>query len=106
MRKNLPITTVETPFPKGRTLVSKTDLKGRITYCNDTFVELSGYSRDELIGEPHNLVRHPDMPAEAFADLWSTLKSGYPWRGLVKNRRRSFVRSLNIFAPRIEQHRR
>ncbi len=88
MRKNLPITTVETPFPKGRTLVSKTDLKGRITYCNDTFIQLSGFSRNELMGEPHNLVRHPDMPAEAFADLWSTLKSGYPWRGLVKNRRK------------------
>jgi aerotaxis receptor len=88
MRKNLPVTPVETPFPAQRILVSKTDLKGRITYANDSFVLLSGFTREELIGQPHNLIRHPDMPAEAFADMWSTLKQGYPWRGLVKNRRK------------------
>ncbi|MBA3996061.1 MAG: chemotaxis protein [Candidatus Accumulibacter sp.] len=86
MRNNQPVSDVEKPFPKGRTVVSKTDLKGVITYANDTFVELCGYTREELIGQPHNLVRHPDMPPAAFADLWATLKQGYPWRGLVKNR--------------------
>lgn len=86
MRQNLPVTNIEKQFPKGKTLVSKTDLKGTITYANDAFVEISGFSREELLGQAHNLVRHPDMPAEAFADLWNTLSSGFPWRGVVKNR--------------------
>ena len=59
-----------------------------ITYANDEFVALSGFSREELVGSPHNLVRHPDMPAEAFKDLWDTAKSGKPWHGMVKNRRK------------------
>lgn len=66
-------------------IVSKTDLCGMITYANDAFVRISGYARDELIGQPHNIVRHPDMPAWAFADLWSTLEAGDLWRGIVKN---------------------
>ena len=70
-------------------LASKTDLKGIITYCNPDFVKASGYDEEELIGQPHNLVRHPDMPPEAFADLWQTLKAGKPWTGLVKNRRKN-----------------
>jgi aerotaxis receptor len=86
MLKNLPITTVEVPFPKGRYLVSRTDLKGAITYANDTFVELSGFTREELIGKNHNVVRHPDMLPDAFAWLWATIKDGRPWRGIVKNR--------------------
>ncbi|HEX8979753.1 MAG TPA: PAS domain-containing methyl-accepting chemotaxis protein [Parasulfuritortus sp.] len=86
MKKNLPVTQVECPFPKGQYLVSKTDLKGVITFVNDAFVEISGFSRAELIGQSHNLVRHPDMPPAAFADLWGTVKQGRPWRGLVKNR--------------------
>ncbi|HET7776848.1 MAG TPA: PAS domain-containing methyl-accepting chemotaxis protein, partial [Azospira sp.] len=86
MKKNLPVTQVEVPFTKGKYIVSKTDLKGIITYANDTFVDLSGFSRDELIGVNHNLVRHPDMPAAAFADLWAAMKEGRPWRGIVKNR--------------------
>lgn len=80
MRKNLPVVNTEIAFPKGKTLGSKTDLKGRITYANDVFVEMSGFTHEELLGQPHSLVRHPDMPAEAFSDLWSTLKSGFPWR--------------------------
>jgi aerotaxis receptor len=66
--------------------VSVTDLKGRIVYCNAVFVTVSGYSEAELLGQPHNLVRHPDMPAEAFRDLWATVQSGLPWQGVVKNR--------------------
>jgi aerotaxis receptor len=86
MKVNLPITQVEVPFPRGHYIVSRTDLKGMITYANDTFVDLSGYSRDELIGKNHNVVRHPDMLPGAFAWLWDTIKEGRPWRGIVKNR--------------------
>jgi len=70
-------------------IVSKTDLKGRITYGNPYFIETSGYSAEELIGAPHNIIRHPDMPREAFADLWRTLHAGLPWTALVKNRRKN-----------------
>jgi aerotaxis receptor len=86
MRKNFPATAIESPFPKGKILVSKTDLKGQITYANDAFIALSGFTREELLGQPHNVVRHPDLPPVIFEDMWATLKSGYPWRGLVKNR--------------------
>lgn len=89
MRKNEPVTQREYAFPPGRTLVSVTDLKGRITYCNASFIEVSGFSERELLGQPHNLVRHPDMPAEAFRDMWETIQGGQPWSGLVKNRRKS-----------------
>jgi aerotaxis receptor len=80
------VTQNEVPFPKGRYIVSKTDLKGCITYANDTFITLSGFDREELIGVNHNVVRHPDMPPAAFADLWTSMKEGRPWRGIVKNR--------------------
>ena len=86
MKTNLPVTRVEQPYPKGQYLVSKTDLKGVVTYANDAFVDISGFSREELIGSSHNVVRHPEMPVQAFADLWRTIKSGNPWQGLVKNR--------------------
>jgi aerotaxis receptor len=88
MRKNLPVTQREYPFPGGRTLVSTTDLQGRITYCNPAFIEVSGYTKEELIGQPHNLIRHPDMPSEAFRDMWSTIAGGQPWMAAVKNRRK------------------
>jgi aerotaxis receptor len=88
VRSNLPITLREYPFPSGQTVVSTTDLKGRITYCNEVFIELSGFSKVELLGQPHNLVRHPDVPEEAFRDLWDTLGQGLPWTGIVKNRRK------------------
>ena len=86
MKKNFPVTQVERPFPKGKYIVSKTDLKGITTYGNDTFFEISGFSAEELIGKNHNLVRHPDMPPQAFKWLWDTIKDGRPWRGVVKNR--------------------
>lgn len=86
MKTNLPVTQNEAPYPKGQYLVSKTDLKGIIVHANDAFVELSGFSHEELIGKSHNVVRHPDMPPQAFEDLWRTVKAGRPWRGIVKNR--------------------
>ncbi len=86
MKNNQPVTQREIPFPPDQYLVSKTDLKGIITQANDAFVEISGFSRSELIGSSHNIVRHPDMPPAAFEDLWRTVKSGLPWRGAVKNR--------------------
>ena len=74
MRENQANTSHETQVPEKTYLISKTDLKGRIIYANPVFIEVSGYSHDELIGAPHNIVRHPDMPSEVFADLWHTLK--------------------------------
>lgn len=88
MRHNLPVTDQEFPFPAGQTLVSTTDTKGRILYCNPAFIQVSGYSKQELLGQPHNLIRHPDMPEEAFRDMWDTIRSGYPWSAPVKNRRK------------------
>ncbi|WP_338440342.1 methyl-accepting chemotaxis protein [uncultured Aquabacterium sp.] len=88
MRLNLPVTDHEFAFPKGETLVSTTDLKGRITYCNPSFILVSGYQREDLLGQPHNMIRHPDMPEEAFRDMWETIASGKPWTAPVKNRRK------------------
>lgn len=87
MRVNQPVSQREYPFPRGFTLMSVTDEKGRIRLANDAFVAVSGFSREELIGNAHNVVRHPDMPAAAFADMWVTLRAGIPWTGIVKNRR-------------------
>ena len=87
MRTNLPITQQEFDFPAGRTLLSTTDVKGRITYANSAFVSTSGFALDQLIGQAHNLVRHPDMPAQAFADMWRSLQDGQAWTAEVKNRR-------------------
>jgi aerotaxis receptor len=89
MRHNLPVTGREHPFPDGLAIVTVTDLQGRITYANPAFVEISGFCEAELLGQPHNLVRHPDMPPEAFRDLWATIEAGRPWSGLVKNRRKN-----------------
>src|SRR5450830_574600 len=86
MRTNLPVTEVEHLLKDGASIVSKTDLQGNILYVNPYFIEVSGFTEAELIGAPQNIVRHPDMPVEAFADLWKTLKSGMPWTGMVKNR--------------------
>ncbi|MBA4257219.1 MAG: chemotaxis protein [Polaromonas sp.] len=89
MRNNQPVTTNELKVPADQTLISVTDLKGRITYANPVFVSMSGYLPEELIGQAHSIVRHPDMPAEAFRDLWATIEQGLPWTGVVKNRRKN-----------------
>ena len=79
---------VEVPFPEGRLIVSRTDLEGILTHANDAFVELSGWERDDLIGKPHHILRHPDMPKAAFKDLWDTVEAGKKWHGYVKNLRK------------------
>jgi aerotaxis receptor len=86
MRKNLPVTTKERTFPREQQLISSTDIKGTILHCNDAFVAISGFSKEELVGKPHNIVRHPDMPEAAFKTMWGYLQRGKPWMGLVKNR--------------------
>ena len=89
MRVNLPVSNTEYPIGDDTLIVSTTDTKGRITHVNPTFIEVSGFTEDELIGKAHNIVRHPDMPPEGFEDLWKTLQAGKPWTGLVKNRRKN-----------------
>lgn len=86
MSSHLYVTQQNTPLDDDTTLMSTTDLHSYITHANDTFVTVSGYSLNELLAQPHNLVRHPDMPKAAFADMWYTLKQGEPWSGIVKNR--------------------
>ncbi|MDH5392535.1 MAG: methyl-accepting chemotaxis protein [Gammaproteobacteria bacterium] len=86
MRINEPVTHNEKVMREDQFLVTKTDLKGIITFVNRDFMEISGFTRDELVGKNHNVVRHPDMPPAAFEDLWSTVKNENPWVGLVKNR--------------------
>ncbi len=88
MRNNQPVTDQETRLPEGQFIYSRTDLNGIITEANQAFAEISAYRREDMLGQHHNMVRHPDMPPEAFADMWHDLKSGRPWRGVVKNRRR------------------
>ena len=79
---------IETQVPENELIISRTDLKGIITYVNDTFAEISGYEADELIGKPHNIVRHPDMPKSAFEDVWKTIQAGDVWQGYIKNMRK------------------
>ncbi|KVN13681.1 MULTISPECIES: PAS domain-containing methyl-accepting chemotaxis protein [unclassified Burkholderia] len=89
MRANLPVTQREYDFPDDATLMSTTDPQSYVTYANAAFVQVSGFERDDILGEPHNIVRHPDMPAEAFADMWTTLKAGRSWTAIIKNRRKN-----------------
>ncbi|MDN0076608.1 PAS domain-containing methyl-accepting chemotaxis protein [Crenobacter sp. SG2303] len=88
MRNNQPVTGVETLLPEGQFIYSRTDLHGIIIEANEAFANISDYRREEMLGKPHSIVRHPDMPPQAFQDMWQNLKVGRPWRGLVKNRRR------------------
>src|SRR5580698_5919189 len=89
MRLNEQINSIETEVTGDAPLVSRTDPAGRIAFANHVFVDVSGFTEEELIGAPHNIVRHPHMPAQAFANLWATIKAGRPWDGLVKNRSKS-----------------
>ena len=89
MRNNLPVTNVEYKLDDDCLIVSKTDPKGRITYYNQAFLDASGFTSEELMGQPHNIVRHPDMPPAAFQNMWDTLRAGRPWCGAVKNRRKN-----------------
>jgi aerotaxis receptor len=89
MRVNQPVTQREYPLEDGAVLMSTTDASSHVTYANEAFIDVSGFSREEVMGQPHNFVRHPDMPKEAFADMWATLKHGEPWSALVKNRRKN-----------------
>ncbi|MFQ1941404.1 PAS domain-containing methyl-accepting chemotaxis protein [Aeromonas veronii] len=89
MRINQPVTQRERLYPDHQSLISTTDLESRITYANDEFCEIAGFQLDELVGEHHNLVRHPDMPKQAFADLWNHIREGKSWMGPVKNRCKS-----------------
>ena len=86
MRKNLPLTGRERSFDQSQRLISATDASGKILYCNDEFEAISGFTRAELIGSPHNIVRHPDMPPSVYEHMWQCLKAGKCWMGIVKNR--------------------
>lgn len=87
-RRTVLVTDIETPYPDGKLIVSRTDTAGNITHFNQSFLEMSGYSADELRGQPHSLLRHPEMPKAAYADLWQTVSSGKQWHGYVKNLRK------------------
>ncbi|MCX6061697.1 MAG: PAS domain-containing protein [Campylobacterales bacterium] len=82
------ITPFEAEIPQGKLILSRTDLNGKITYANDTFAHVCGYQVNELIGKPHNIVRHPDMPRSIFKQMWDTLLGGKEWQGIVKNLRK------------------
>ncbi len=105
MRNNQPVTQRERTFPEEQRLISTTNLKGIITYCNDAFVNISGFEREELIGSPHNLVRHPDTPAAVFGHMWGDLKKGQAWMGIVKNRCKNGDHYwVNAFVTPIYEH--
>lgn len=89
MKLNMPVTNNEIVMNNGSILVTRTDLQGKILYANDEFLKISGYSRHEIIGKDHNIIRHPDMPPELFEDLWKTVKAMRPWAGVIKNRSKS-----------------
>ena len=87
-RRTVVVRDHEVPYPDGKLIVSRTDVKGLITHANPAFVEMSAFGIEELIGQPHCILRHPDMPAAAFADLWRTVERGETWHGYVKNLRK------------------
>ncbi len=82
------VSDIEVPYPEGRLIVSSTDPEGVITHVNQSFVDMSGFREEELVGQPHYILRHPDMPPAAFKDLWDTVKAGARWQGYVKNLRK------------------
>ena len=87
-RRKVFITDIKAPYPDGKLIVSRTDTNGFITHVNRAFQEMSGFSQEELINQPHHILRHPDMPKAAFEDLWATVKAGKKWHGYVKNLRK------------------
>jgi len=89
MRNNQPVTDTEYTLQEGQQLISSTDTHGNIRHCNQDFVEVSGFTHEELIDQPHNIIRHPDMPPSVYENMWAYLKDGQPWMGLVKNRRKN-----------------
>lgn len=88
IRRKVLYTEIETPYPDGKLIVSTTNTEGVITHVNQAFVDMSGYTKDELIGSPHSILRHPEMPSAAYKDLWATVKAGKTWQGFVKNLRK------------------
>lgn len=88
IKRKVYYTDIETTYPDGKLIVSSTDTAGIITHVNRSFVEMSGYAEDELMGAPHSILRHPDMPPAAFKDLWDTVRRGEKWQGYVKNLRK------------------
>ncbi len=88
MQYNVSEFLIETEVPNDEVITSRTDLEGNITYANETFCEISGYTLDELLGKPHNIVRHPDMPKSVYKELWETIKNGNQWTGVIKNLRK------------------
>jgi len=88
IKRRILYTEIETPYPDGKLIVSTTTPDGVITHVNRSFVEMSGYTEEELIGAPHSILRHPDMPPAAFKDLWDTIERGEKWQGYVKNLRK------------------
>jgi len=88
MQYNMSEFLFETEVPSEEIIISRTDLNGNISYANETFCEISGYESDELLGKPHSIVRHPDMPSAVFKELWETLHNNGQWRGIVKNLRK------------------
>ena len=88
IRRVILYTDIETPYPDGKLIVSTTNKSGIITHVNQSFIDMSGYTEDELIGKPHSILRHPDMPSAAFKDLWDTVNTGKKWQGFVKNLRK------------------
>jgi aerotaxis receptor len=87
-RRKVLVADQEVPFPEGKLIVSRTNEQGVLTHGNQSFVEMSGFTEEELIGQPHHILRHPDMPKAAFKDLWNTLARGEKWTGYVKNLRK------------------
>jgi len=88
IKRRILYTEIETPYPDGKLIVSTTTPDGVITHVNRSFVEMSGYTEEELVGAPHSILRHPDMPPAAFKDLWDTIERGDKWQGFVKNLRK------------------
>src|SRR5690554_5653617 len=86
MKKNLPITNSEIPFPEGEEIISTTNLKGILNSFNDTFHKISGFDTKDLLHKNHNVIRHPHMPSAVFSDLWKNMKANHHWMGIIKNR--------------------